>query len=79
MEDLALVPFKGVQISGSGVCLPRPVVFTIYPGKKLSFGERLEIIPNNATLVINMHDRIYGVRNDVVEKVIPVTGRGRGN
>ena len=49
------------------------------PGKKLSFGERLEIIPNNATLVINIHDRIYGVRNGVVEKVIPVTGRGRGN
>jgi len=49
------------------------------PGKKLSFGERLEIIPNNATLVVNIHDRIYGVRNGVVEKVIPVTGRGRGN
>ncbi len=49
------------------------------PGKKLSFGERLEIVPNNATLVVNIHDRIYGVRNGVVEKVIPVTGRGRGN
>ncbi len=49
------------------------------PGKKLSFGERLEIVPNNATLVINIHDRIYGVRNGVVEKVIPVTGIGRGN
>jgi len=47
--------------------------------KKLSFGERLEIVPNNATLVINIHDQIYGVRNGVVEKVIPVTGRGRGN
>ena len=49
------------------------------PGKKLSFGERLEIVPNNATLVVNIHDRIYGVRNGAVEKVIPVTGRGRGN
>ncbi len=47
--------------------------------KKLSFGERLEIVPNNATLVINIHDQIYGVRNGVVEKVIPVTGRGQGN
>jgi len=47
--------------------------------KKLSIGERLEIAPNNATLVINMHDQLYGVRNGVVEKVIPVTGRGRGN
>ena len=49
------------------------------PEKKLNLGERLEIVPNNATLVVNIHDRIYGVRNGVVEKVIPVTGRGRGN
>ena len=49
------------------------------PEKKLKLGERLEIVPNNATLVINIHDRIYGVRNGMVEEVIPVTGRGRGN
>ncbi len=49
------------------------------PGKKLILGERLEIVPNNATLVINIHDRIYGVRNGAVEETIPVTGRGRGN
>jgi D-serine deaminase-like pyridoxal phosphate-dependent protein len=54
------------------------LIFYTAPGEKLKFGERLEIIPNNATLVINMHDQIYGVRNSVVEKVIPVTGRGRG-
>jgi len=49
------------------------------PGKRLNLGQRLEIVPNNATLVINIHDQIYGVRNGVVEQVIPVTGRGRGN
>ena len=53
-------------------------VFYRDPTKKLSFGERLEIVPNNATLVINLHDQIYGVRKGVVEKVFPVTGRGRG-
>jgi len=47
--------------------------------KKLRLGERLEIVPNNATLVINIHDKIYGTRNGVVEVTIPVTGRGRGN
>ena len=35
--------------------------------------------PNNTTLVINTHARIYGVRNGVLEKIIQVTGRGRGN
>jgi D-serine deaminase-like pyridoxal phosphate-dependent protein len=48
-------------------------------GKKLRLGQRLEIVPNNATLVINMHDQIHGVRKGVVEEVIPVTGHGRGN
>jgi D-serine deaminase-like pyridoxal phosphate-dependent protein len=49
------------------------------PGQKLHLGQRLEIVPNNSTLVINIHDRIYGVRNGVVELEIPVTARGRGN
>jgi len=49
------------------------------PKKKLSLGERLEIIPNNVTAVINTHERMYGVRNGVVERVLRVTGRGRGN
>ncbi len=49
------------------------------PKKKLHIGDRLEIVPNNATLVINIHDKIYGVRNGKVEKEIPVTGRGKGN
>jgi D-serine deaminase-like pyridoxal phosphate-dependent protein len=47
--------------------------------KKLSLGERLEIVPNNSMVVINIHNQMYGVRNGVVETVIPVTGRGRGN
>lgn len=47
--------------------------------RTLEAGDRLEIIPNNATLVINLHDRLYGVRNGAVEQVIPVTGRGKGS
>ncbi len=55
------------------------VLYYTGPARKVTFGERLEIVPNNATLVINIHDQIYGVRNGKVEQVIPVTGRGRGN
>jgi D-serine deaminase-like pyridoxal phosphate-dependent protein len=54
-------------------------IYYMKPGVKLALGERLEIVPNNATLVINIHDRIYGARNGAVEEEIPVTGRGRGN
>jgi D-serine deaminase-like pyridoxal phosphate-dependent protein len=47
-------------------------------GEKLSLGERIEIVPNNPFVVINLHDRLYGVRKGKVETVIPVTGRGQG-
>ena len=45
---------------------------------RLQLGDRLEIIPNNATLTINLHDQLYGIREGVVETTIPVTGRGKG-
>ncbi len=47
--------------------------------KKLALGQRLEIIPTNPFIVTNMHDQVYGVRNGEVEKIIPMTGRGRGS
>jgi len=47
--------------------------------RKLSVGERLEVIPNNAMIVINGHDSLYGVRSGKVERIVPVTARGRGS
>ncbi len=61
------------------LCAESSIVYYTDPKKKLNLGERLEIVPNNAIIVINIHDQIYGVKNGVVEKVISVTGRGRGN
>ena len=46
--------------------------------KTLSLGERVEVIPNNASMVVTLHDEIYGVRNGKVEKVFKI-GRGLGN
>lgn len=46
--------------------------------KKLTLGERLEIVPNSASLILNIHDKAYGVRNGVVEREFQLTGRGRG-
>jgi D-serine deaminase-like pyridoxal phosphate-dependent protein len=43
---------------------------------RLKPGDRLEIVPNNATLVISRQERIYGVRNGLVERVFAVGGRG---
>jgi len=54
------------------------VILLTDPKASVSIGDRLEIMPNNATVVISMHDEIYGVRKGAVEKVIRV-GRGLGN
>ncbi len=50
----------------------------IAPEERLRVGDRLEIVPNNATLVISMQERIYGVRHGLVERVFAVAGRGQG-
>jgi D-serine deaminase-like pyridoxal phosphate-dependent protein len=50
---------------------------SIGPEKRLRIGDRLEVVPNNATLVISMQEEIYGVRSGVVERVFTVAGRDR--
>jgi len=47
--------------------------------KDLKIGDRLEIVPNNVSAVINIHNKIYGVRDSDVEVVIPITGRCLGS
>lgn len=54
-------------------------IYYMEADKKLSFGDRIEIVPNNATLVVNIHEQLYGVRNGAVEKIFTVTARGCGN
>jgi D-serine deaminase-like pyridoxal phosphate-dependent protein len=54
-------------------------VYYLRPQRKLKLGDRLEIVPNNATLVMNIHDQVYGVREGRIDKVIRITGRGLGS
>lgn len=55
------------------------VLYFTDPNGRVGLGERLEIIPNNASMVVALHDEVYGVRNGEVESVLTVTGRGLGN
>lgn len=65
--------FLGTLSAESGL------VYYMKTDSKLALGQQLEIIPNNVSIVFNSHDQIYGVRNGEIEKVITVTGRGKGN
>ena len=40
-------------------------------------GDRLAVIPNHVCSTVNMHDEIYGVRGERVEKIWKVAGRGK--
>ncbi len=51
----------------------------IEPSRKLRLGDRLEIIPNAAHVVVNLHDKLYGVKQGTVETTIHITGRGWGS
>ena len=40
-------------------------------------GDRLRIIPNHVCAATNMHERVYGIRGEQVERVWEVKGRGK--
>jgi D-serine deaminase-like pyridoxal phosphate-dependent protein len=40
-------------------------------------GERLHVLPNHVCATVNMHDRLYGARKGIVEKVWDVSARGK--
>ena len=40
-------------------------------------GDRVRIVPNHVCIAVHLHETIYGVRDNMVETVWPVTARGR--
>jgi D-serine deaminase-like pyridoxal phosphate-dependent protein len=46
-------------------------------GPDLKPGDRIQIIPGHVCTTINLHDRLYGVREDRVESLWPIDARGQ--
>lgn len=46
-------------------------------GRNFEVGERVRMIPNHICTAVNLHEKVYGVRGDVVEQVWAVEGRGK--
>ncbi len=40
-------------------------------------GDRVRVIPNHVCVAVNLHEKVYGVRGDLVEEVWPVDARGK--
>ena len=45
--------------------------------REFEVGDRVRVIPNHICVAVNLHERIYGVRNGNVEKTWEVAGRGK--
>lgn len=46
------------------------------PSNNLKLGERLHLVPGHCDPTVNIYDHLIGVRNGVVERIMPVTARG---
>ncbi|MBX5494301.1 MAG: alanine racemase [Bryobacteraceae bacterium] len=45
--------------------------------RRFSVGDRLRIIPNHICVAMNLHEKVYGIRGNVVETVWNVEARGK--
>jgi D-serine deaminase-like pyridoxal phosphate-dependent protein len=45
--------------------------------RSFSVGDRVQVIPNHVCVAMNLHERVYGVRNGLVEEIWTVDGRGK--
>jgi D-serine deaminase-like pyridoxal phosphate-dependent protein len=52
-------------------------VVKVEPGEAFRVGERVQVLPNHACVVANLHDRLLGTRAGRVEEVVDVAARGR--
>jgi D-serine deaminase-like pyridoxal phosphate-dependent protein len=53
------------------------ITFKGASAKSYEMGDRIEMIVPHCDPVVNLYDVMYGIRNDRVERVIPVTARGK--
>jgi len=53
------------------------ISFKSDPSKAYAMGDRIEMIVPHCDPVVNLYDVMYGIRKDRVERVIPVTARGK--
>lgn len=40
-------------------------------------GDKIELVPSHCCTTINLHDQFYGIRNDILETIWHIAGRGK--
>jgi D-serine deaminase-like pyridoxal phosphate-dependent protein len=44
---------------------------------ELSYKQKIEYIPSHCCTTVNLHDKYYCIRNNVLEAIWPIAGRGK--
>jgi D-serine deaminase-like pyridoxal phosphate-dependent protein len=52
-------------------------VAVVGPGDSFRVGEKVQVLPNHACVVANLHDRLIGTSGGRIEAFLPVSARGR--
>jgi D-serine deaminase-like pyridoxal phosphate-dependent protein len=47
------------------------------PGAVFRVGDTVEVVPSHVCPVVNLHDRLLGVRGGRIEREIAIAARGR--
>jgi len=45
--------------------------------REFTIGDRVHVIPNHVCTAVNLHERVYGMRGDTVERVWKIDARGK--
>jgi D-serine deaminase-like pyridoxal phosphate-dependent protein len=52
-------------------------VLKVERGRRIGIGDKIEFIPSYLDGTVNMHERLYAIRNTKVEATWSISGRGR--
>jgi D-serine deaminase-like pyridoxal phosphate-dependent protein len=52
------------------------IIYGENPSRTYKVGEKLEVIVSHCDPVVNLYDQMYGIRNDKVEAIFPISARG---
>jgi len=52
------------------------IIYDEDPSRTYRVGDKLEVIVSHCDPVVNLYDQMYGIRNDKVEAILPISARG---
>jgi len=52
-------------------------MIAVDPKNDLRVGDKIELIPSHCCTTVNLHDEYYGIRDDCVEVIWPISARGK--